>query len=318
VERLLAQRQEAWRELGELVTAARGRAERLGPDGVRRLGALYRSAAADLALFRQRWPHDPAAVRLEDLVGRARHLVYAGTARREPLRRFLTDGYWRRVAERPGLLAVAAALLCAPMALGGAWVATDPAAAAGLVPGGLAGPSGGPADLGFTAAESAAFSTQIFVNNIRVAFLALAGGMTAGVLTAFVLLFNGTLLGVVAGLSVEAGDGARFVQLVVPHGLLELSLIVAAGAAGLRMGMAVVAPGMRTRGQALVAEARPAAELALGTALWLVLAGLVEGFVTPAGIGVGPALVLGTSLAAAFWALVWWRGTRCVRDVPGT
>ena len=312
LDRFLHDRQGAWAELEELIATAKGRAERLGPVGVRRLGVLYRATAADLALARRRFPLDPSVGRLEDLVGRARHLVYAGEARRESLRGFVGRRYWRSVAERPPLLVLSAVLLFAPVALGVGWALDDPAAATGVVPGALAGPSDAPegADLGFSTAESAAFSTQIFVNNIRVSFLALAGGMTAGVLTAGALLFNGLILGVVAGLVGDAGMSDRFVQLVAPHGVLELSCIVVAGAAGLRMASALVVPGRRRRSEALVQEARPAVEVALGTALWLVLAGLVEGFVTPAGIGVGPALAVGFGLGALYWALVWRLGRR--------
>ncbi len=312
LDRFLHDGQGRWAELQALVTRAKGRAERLKPHGVRRLGALYRAAAADLALARRRFPLDPSVGMLEDLVGRARHLVYASEVRRETVRGFLRRRYWQRVAERPVLLVLAAILLFAPMVLGAIWALDDPGAAGGIVPGALAGPSGQEegADLGFSTTESAAFSTQIFVNNIRVAFLALAGGISAGVLTAGALLFNGVVIGVVTGLSVEAGRTSDFVQLVAPHGVLELSCIVVAGAAGLRVASALVSPGRRRRSEALVGEARPAVEVALGTALWLVLAGLVEGFVTPAGIGVGPALALGWGLGALYWALVWRLGRR--------
>ncbi len=312
LDRFLHDGQGRWAELQALVTRAKGRAERLKPHGVRRLGALYRAAAADLALARRRFPLDPSVGMLEDLVGRARHLVYASEVRRETVRGFLRRRYWQRVAERPVLLVLAAILLFAPMVLGTVWALDDPGAAGGIVPGALAGPSGQEegADLGFSTTESAAFSTQIFVNNIRVAFLALAGGISAGVLTAGALLFNGVVIGVVTGLSVEAGRTSDFVQLVAPHGVLELSCIVVAGAAGLRVASALVSPGRRRRSEALVGEARPAVEVALGTALWLVLAGLVEGFVTPAGIGVGPALALGWGLGALYWALVWRLGRR--------
>lgn len=313
LDRFLNERQPSWAELRELVTAAKGRVEKLGPDGIRRLGTLYRSAAADLALARRRFPLDPSVGMLEDLVGRARHLVYAGETRRESLRTFLGRRYWQRVAERPVLLVLAAILLFSPMVLGTVWGVNDPDAARGVVPGALAGPSereDDDADLGFSTAESTAFSTQIFINNIRVSFLALAGGISAGLLTAGALLFNGVVLGVVTGLAVDAGETGRFVQLVVPHGILELSCIVVAGAAGLRIAAALVAPGRRRRSEALVREARPAVEVALGTALWLILAGLVEGFVTPAGIGVGPALAFGWGLGALYWALVWRLGRR--------
>ena len=302
----------AWAELSGLVAAAGGRPERLGPDGVRRLGGLYRSAAADLALARRRFPLDPVVGRLEDVVGRARHLVYAGEARRETVGSFLGRRYWQRVVERPAMLAVAALLLFTPVGLGAAWARSDAAIAAGVVPAGLGGGSTDRdrqgADLGLSTGESTSFSSQIFVNNIRVTLTAFAGGITGGVLTAASLIFNGLVIGVVGGLAVGGDRTAVFVQLVAPHGVLELSCIVVAGAAGLRMGWAIVAPGRRRRGAALAAEARAGAELALGTAPWLVLAGIVEGFVTPAGIGVGPALAVGFGLAAVYWALAWRRG----------
>lgn len=308
LERFLHERQPAWAELQALVRSARRRPERLGPGGVRRLGALYRAAAADLALARRRFPHDPVVGGLEDLVGRARHLVYAGQARRESLLDFLGRRYWRRVAERPVLLAVSALLLFAPMVLSALWAGGDAGAAAGVVPEAAGGVGDGGTDLGLSPAQSAAVSSQIFVNNIRVALLAFAGGISAGLLTAAALIFNGLFIGVVLGLAVAAGRAGPVVELVVPHGVLELSCIVVAGAAGLRMGWALVEPGRRRRSQALAEEARAAVELALGTAPWLVVAGLVEGFVTPAGIGVGPALAVGLGLGAPYWALVWVRG----------
>lgn len=308
LDRFVNDRQGSWAELQRLVARAKGRAERLGPDGLRRLGTLYRAAAADLALARRRFPLDPTVGMLEDLVGRARHLVYASEARRESVRGFFARRYWQRVAERPVLLLLAAILLFAPMVLGTVWATNEPAAAGGIVPGALAGsPQGddGDADLGFSTAESTAFSTQIFVNNIQVSFMALAGGITGGLLTAGALLFNGLVIGVVTGQAVAAGTTGRFIQLVVPHGVLELSCIVVAGAAGLRIASALVTPGRRRRSLALVDEARPAVEVALGTALWLVLAGVVEGFLTPSGMGEGWALAFGLGLGALYWALVW-------------
>jgi hypothetical protein len=74
------------------------------------------------------------------------------------------------------------------------------------------------------------------------------------------------------------------------------------------MGWALVSPGHRRRGIALATEARVAVEIVLGTAPWLVLAGLVEGFITPRGLGLGPVIVIGATLGAVYWALVLWRG----------
>lgn len=318
-EHFVRDRAKAWRELEQLVTAAGRRPGRLGPEGVLRLGALYRSAAADLALGRARFPRDPAVARLEELVGRARHLVYAAPQRRLSFLRFVATGYWRLVAERPAMLTIAAVLLFAPAILAGGWAVGDPGAAGGLVPGELrsvAEPRTEDTDLGLSPAEEAGFSAEIFTNNIRVAFLAFAGGITAGIATAAVLLFNGVLLGAIAGLTWGAGSFRPFLELVAPHGVLELSCIVVAGAAGLRLGWSMIDPGRRTRVESLGREARRAVLIALGTAPWLVLAGLVEGFVTPQGIGVAAALTVGFALGAVYWALLVWRGAFTDEPVP--
>ena len=312
LEHFLHIRSESWRELDDLTRRAGRRAGRLGGDGVLRLGELYRAAAADLALARRRWPGDPVVPRLEDLVGRARHLVYAAPRRRFSGLRFLATDYWRLVAERPLLLGVSALLLFGPAVLAGGWALDDPGAAGGLVPEeyrSVTEPRT-TTDLGFSAGEEAGFAAEIFTNNIRVTFIAFAGGMTAGLVTASVLLFNGVLLGAVTGLAWGAGNGEPFVELVAAHGILELSCIVVAGAAGLRLGWAIVAPGRLPRGTALRREAKRAVLIALGTAPWLVLAGLVEGFLTPSGLGLVPALTIGLALGGIYWALVAWRGVR--------
>lgn len=310
LDRFLSERGPLWDELERLIERAGRRPERLGPQGVRRLAALYRAAAADLGVARRVWPHDPSATRLENLVGRARHLVYDSPTRRDSAARFFATTYWRLVVERPLVLLVAALLLLVPAALGATWARDDPGAASGLVPGELrqAGEPGGGGDLGLSAGEQAVFATTIFTNNVQVSFLAFAGGITLGLATAAAVIYNGLLLGAVSGLASGAGNGARLVELVAAHGVLELSCIVVSAAAGLRMGWSIVQPGYRRRSQALFEEANAAARLALGTAPWLVLAGLVEGFVTPRGLGPLGALAVGLLLAACYWGLALWRG----------
>jgi uncharacterized membrane protein SpoIIM required for sporulation len=313
LERWLSQRRPEWEELEAAVAAASGGAERLGPDGVRRLGALYRTAAADLAFARRKFSADPVVGRLEDLVSRARHLVYDTPAERGSLASFFASTYWKRVAERPFVLALAAVLLFAPGALAGIWALDDPGAAAGLVPArfrSVTEPRPGGSDLGLSPGQQAAFAGQIFTNNIQVTFVAFAGGIALGLGTAAALIYNGVVLGTIAGLAAGAGGTRGFVELVVAHGVLELSCIVVSAAAGLRMGWALVVPGRRRRGDAVVAEGRRAVEIVLGTAPWLVLAGVVEGFVTPRGLGVVPATAVGVSLGACFWGLLLWRGRR--------
>jgi uncharacterized membrane protein SpoIIM required for sporulation len=309
LKRFLEERGPGWDELRSLVNDARRKPERLGPERVRRLGELYRAAAADLAFARRTYPGDAVVGRLETLVGGARHLVYDSPTRRGSAVRFFATDYWRLVASRPLPLLVAALCLFAPAALGAAWAVRDPGAASGLVPPeyrSVTEPRS--SDLGLSAEEEAQFSSEIFTNNIRVSFLAFAAGIAIGIGTATLLIFNGVLLGTIAGLAVGAGNGRTFFELVTAHGILELSCIVVAGAAGMRLGWAIVEPGRGTRVDAAVAEGRRAVAIIIGTVPWFVVAGLVEGFITPEGIGLGGVLTVGALLAGIYWALILWRG----------
>jgi uncharacterized membrane protein SpoIIM required for sporulation len=295
-----AARGPAWDELAALTATRRPAAA-----DVLRLGSRYREAAADLAYARRRFGDDPVTRRLETLVLRARPLVYGARPRGGSLRAYLARGYWRAVAERPRPLIAAWLLMLVPALLAGLWALSDPAAAGGLVPGDLRSVAE-PQHHGLVlhgAGEHAGVSIGIFVNNIQVTFLAYAGGLTLGLLTGYVLATNGILLGAVAGLAAGAGNGGDLLRLVVGHGVLELSCIAVTAAAGLRVGWSLVEPGPGTRGEALRAEAGRSIGIVLGTMPWLVLAGLVEGFVTGT-YSIAVVLPLGIALGALYWGLV--------------
>jgi uncharacterized membrane protein SpoIIM required for sporulation len=303
----MEERQPEWSALEALLREAGAKPERLGPERLRRLGRLYRAAAADLAFARRAFPHDPVTRRLERLVVDARQAVYSDTGARRSLRHFLTTGYWQRVRERPWALAAALLLLFGPLVLAAVWAVDDPAAAIGVVPAQFQG-AAEPGTRGtLSGSDQAALASQIFTNNIRVTFLAIAGGILAGLGTAAVTIFNGGFIGAIVGLTIENGSSGELLRLIVPHGVLELTCIAIAATAGLRIGWAMIEPGTLTRGESLRREARPAMELVLGTMPWLVLAGLVEGFVT-GDLGLGPAIVVGAGLGALYWGLVIWRG----------
>jgi uncharacterized membrane protein SpoIIM required for sporulation len=310
LDRFLNEGEPRWIELEDLLGRARRKPERLGADGVLRLGVLYRAAAADLARARLHYPHDPVVRRLEALVMRARHLVYDAPARRVRPVRFFTTDYWRLIAARPKPLLAALGLTFAPAIATALWALHDPAAATGLVPAAFR-----PALetkhpwTDFGAGDQTGFTAMIFTHNIQVALMAFAAGVSLGLVSALLLIYNGVLLGAVGGLMIGAGNGAGFIDLVTAHGVLEITCIVVAGAAGMRMGWALVEPGTQTRRGALASEAQRAIQIALGTAPWLVLAGILEGnraHFAKAGLPV----VIGTGLLAGglWWGLLLWRG----------
>jgi uncharacterized membrane protein SpoIIM required for sporulation len=311
LDEFVRERTPTWTELERLVEGAGNSPARLGSAGVLRLGSCYRAVAADLAFARRRFPSDPIVGRLERLTQRGRHAVYNTSGSRNTVLAFVTRGYWRRVRERPALLVIAVVCLALPTLLSGYWAWRDPGAASGLAPSAyqsVTQPRPDGQDLGVSVDEQSDLAARIFTNNIQVSFLAFAGGILLGLGTLYLLIQNGIMLGAVAGLAIGAGNGRPFFELVVAHGVLELSCIVVAGAAGLRLASAIVDPGTRPRMDALRTEARAAVEIVLGTAVWLVVAGLVEGFLTPAGKGLAVVLVVGLGLGALFWGLILWRG----------
>jgi uncharacterized membrane protein SpoIIM required for sporulation len=312
LEAFVRSREPAWTELDGLVRRARGRPERLGADGVRRLGALYRGAVADLARGRRAAPSDPAVRGLEELVNRARATVYAvPAATRGSALSYFRAGYWRAVRDRRRVVTLAWVLLLGSAALALVWALHDPGAAAGVVPGSLAGGGGGPhRAIGLAAGQAAALSVSIFINNIGVTFMSFASGIAFGIAPAFFLIYNGVILGAVTGIAGATGHGVDVIELIAPHGMLELSCIAVSAAAGMRMGWALVEPGDRGRFEALSAEAPRAVLLVLATAPWLILAGLVEGFVTPHHLALIAALAVGLALAVPYWTCVVWLGRR--------
>jgi uncharacterized membrane protein SpoIIM required for sporulation len=162
------------------------------------------------------------------------------------------------------------------------------------------------------------FATEVTVNNIQVAITAFATGVLLCLPTVFLLVFNGANVGFAGGLFAEAGELGKFFGLILPHGLLELTAVVIAGAAGLRLGWAVIAPGDRSRARALGDEARRSGVIALGLVLAFAVAGLIEGFVTGRGVPTGLRVGIGVAAEVAFitWIVVQGRAATA-RGVTG-
>jgi uncharacterized membrane protein SpoIIM required for sporulation len=303
---LLARRSSDRERLAELIRQAGSRPRRLGAERLMELGSLYRKVAADLAVLRRRFPGDPEIASHERLVVSAQSIVYARPRPGFGFLHFMTTRYWQRVASLRWHLLISGALMLVSGLVTFLWALNDPSTAARFFP--ISGMRTSYEDFGMSAGEQAAVSAEILTNNIRVSFLAFGLGITFGIGTLLVVLYNGMMLGSLCGLAVEAGNGETFFALVFPHGVLELSIIVVAAASGTRIGWAMLAPGNRTRTVALSSAGRHAVEVVLGTIPWFVLAGLIEGFLTPAGLGLGGATVVGILGGVAYWGLLAWRG----------
>lgn len=305
----VAERQERWDEYEHLLDQAGKRPERLGGAGIRRLAALYRATTADLVAARQRFGEEAVVERLETLVRRGQGLIYERTARRGNLVDFFADRYWELLWRRRTPLALAALVLVGPALLMMQWALVSPEAVTGLVPTEfLWVAEAETTDQGLGAVGLAGFSTFVLTNNIRVALTAFVAGITWGIGTAVLVGYNGVLFGALTGLAAGAGNLRLLGEATLAHGILELSCIVVSGAAGLSLGRAMLRPGHLTRRESLSVEARDALLIAAGTAPWLVVAGLVEGYVSRVGLSLLPTAIMGVALGSTFWGLVWWRG----------
>jgi uncharacterized membrane protein SpoIIM required for sporulation len=315
LERFVSSRAAEWRELDALVRRARGSTATRAPAELLELGERYRAAAADLALARRAFAHEPVTEELADLVGRARGVVYAKAAHGESVGHFFTTTLWGELRSMSSLLLLSVGVITGSVLLGVLWAVWDPASASGLLPAGshISVHTKG-AFYGVSVASRGGLAAEIFVNNIIVACLVIAGGFTYGVITVCSLAYNGALLGVIGTLEWQGGGFSQFVRLVVPHGLLELSCFALAGAAGLSIARALIDPGRRTRTEALADSTGRVGAAIVGVMVFLVCAGTVEGFITPWDLSLPAALGLGVVLCTAFWSAVVLRGRGAARS----
>jgi uncharacterized membrane protein SpoIIM required for sporulation len=159
---------------------------------------------------------------------------------------------------------------------------------------------------------AASFSGQVWTNNAWIAAQCIAFGIT-GVYVPYVLLQNAIGVGTAAGVMFAYGRGDVMFSYILPHGLLELTSVFVAAAAGLRIFWAWIAPGARTRAQALAEDGRALFTVAIGCAITLFVSGLIEGFVTPSSLPVWLKIAIGALALAAFLAYMLILGRRAVR-----
>lgn len=252
------------------------------PDSTARFPELYRALCHDLALARARQYGADLEERLNRLALRGHQMLYgelpsAGDA----AARFAFGGFARTVRRQAGLFWLCSLLLFGPYFAMAAAVAFDPDLAyTVLEPAQVASfeqmYGSDPGDRG-SASDFLMFGHYLH-NNIGIALRTFAMGVLLGVGSIFILVYNGVFLGAVTGHLVNAGHGDAFFPFVVAHGAFELPAIVLAGVAGLRLGLALLGPGRKSRRQALREAAGSSVPIVYGATGMLVVAAFVEAF----------------------------------------
>jgi uncharacterized membrane protein SpoIIM required for sporulation len=303
-ERFEQAHREEWDALAAMLAAG---------DGDQRLPQAYRRVCQHLALARDRCYTAGLVQRLNGLVMAGHQALYGSTLGLGPQwGRFLAGGLARSVRARYRTVLLAAMLVGLPMAILPPAIARDPQ---------LAYLVEDPQDLArmetmyqsgagrFGRANQAQTDVAMFGfyiwNNVRITFQAFAGGIILGLGSIFFLLYNGVHGGAVAGYLAHAGLGRQFWPFVATHSALELPALVLAGAAGLHLGWALLAPGRRSRGQALAAAAREGMPLVYGAALMDGLAACIEAFwsasaLVPPAVKLAAGALLWTAMAGYF------------------
>jgi uncharacterized membrane protein SpoIIM required for sporulation len=295
-----------WAELERLLDEAEGGAKRY--DGAS-LASLYRRSCEHLALAQSRAYPIHLTQRLEAVTERAHRQIYRPQGfELAQLRDFALLGFPQAVRAHRGYLAAAAALFLLPMlALGWAsW--RDPGFILHLLDATRVQQFDamyGPGAAGIGRERAAGGDWEMFgfyiMHNIGIGFQCFAAGIFAGVGSAFYLVFNGLSIGAVGGYVIARGHSENFLSFVATHSAFELTAIVLAGAAGLRLGHAWLAPGRLTRIGALRHCASDAVHVVCGVAALLVVAAAVEAFWSSAR-WIEPNVKYG--VAAACWMLV--------------
>lgn len=266
------------------------------------LTRLYREATADLARLQtfqhQEGLEDEFKTYLNHLVARAYSQIYRSSPpRMASLWRFLRSGFPATFCETLPWTMLALSVFLLGLIYGFITAISDSSFVALIVPPQLIQKvEEGTVWFDSILAVKPLASSIIMTNNISVSFLAFAMGMTFGLGTLYLMVFNGLMVGSLAGLCYTHGLGVPFWSFVLPHGVIELTAIFTAGGAGFLLGGALLFPGDLPRTEALRNRARQAGRLILGCVPLLVIAGLVEAFFSPihvhAGLKFGMAGVL--------------------------
>jgi len=307
-------RRQDWNRLEDLLArAGGGRLNALTPAQVLTMAALYRRATADLARAQRDWPDEPVQRYLNGLVARGHGTVYRrGGELVRRVRRFYVETLPRTYRGAWPYLVAAAGLLFVPAAIAFFVVLANPDAAYALADPRLIDQvhhhrlwTDIPPD------ERVQVAGLIMTHNIQVVMVAFGLGVVFGLPVLWVLVTNGISLGGLFGLTQAYGLGGGLFEFVIAHGVLELSIVIAVSAGGLMMGWALLSPGNRKRSDALVLATRHAFTILLGLGPMLVVAGTIEGNISPSATPFPIKVAIGVGTGALLYAylLLGGRGT---------
>lgn len=276
---------------------------------------LYQRVSTHLSVVRSASADSVLVGRLSGLVARARAAVTGAHAplwsefARFWLVSFPVVAYrsWR------WWLGSAVAFLVVAIAIG-VWVAHDPEVRSMV---------GTPSDIAqlvnhdfaayYSENPASSFGLRVWLNNSWVAAQCIGFAVLLGIPIPYVLFQNAANVGLSGGLMFDAGKGDVFLGLLAPHGLLELTAVFLAAAAGMRLGWSVIAPGDRPRGQVLAEQGRAVVSVAVGLVVVLLVSGLIESLVTPAPLPTFVRVAIGVAAEVAFLAYVVHFGRKAVR-----
>ena len=305
--------QEEWAELESLLDSLLGRRsvshQPLSSISGARVAALYRRACEHLALARARSYPAYLVDRLERMTADGHQLIYH---RREfgfgRVRNILAVDFPRAVRQQRSYVAVAAATFLLPTIVIALLVYSRPELILSVVSPETAASfeqmySPNANSIGRTRTASTDWMMFGFYirNNVGVAFQCFAGGLFAGLGALFFLAYNGSFAGALAGYLTERGLSSTFYSFVATHSAFEVTAIVLAGAAGLRIGHALLAPRRLTRLQSLVQATQDSAVVLYGVTAMLFVAAGIEAFWSSAS-WIAPTVKY--SVAAACWVSV--------------
>jgi len=312
-ERFLAKKRESWEAFRALaVSMERSGVGALAPGEIPAFAARYREIAADLARAHTYGVDQRVIEYLERVVSAGHNALYRARGKKGmPLARYLLRDFPAAVVHSWAYVLVAFILFIVPAALGYVMIRERPALADEIVSPVMVSRAEQAAERqaqgrGYAQAEGddrPVIAAAIISNNIQVSFGVFVGGLTCGLLTAWLLFANGMMLGLGFGLFKNYGALGYLTTFVAAHGVLELFAIFVSAGAGFRLAKAIIAPGDRTRKDALVLEGRVAARMIGAVVTLLAIAGAIEGLLSTSD---APAFVkYGVSATTAVFLLLY-------------